>query len=287
MAVTGEDGLGELTLTGATLVSKITSEGVREFVWQPEDFGLRRVSVDSLLVDGPEASAPVRSVLAGEPGPSRDIVILNAAAALWTAGISPSADLRPPCRGSDRQRHRPRFARSTRGNDIGVAGLTRVLKWRGKNQKSGDFCCRPQQFTFATTIRVSFGLVFAPIWDRLGHLTTASQGPRCADRKDSACRRNGSRTQIHIRLAAGTPYGRRRRLRATIGCGIVLAMVAIVVAVVGLGFRTSRLDLLNPKSGWNQRWLAYLQEFGSEDDAVVVVDGSEQRGDRRGRGLGC
>lgn len=55
--------------------------------------------------------------------------------------------------------------------------------------------------------------------------------------------------------------------------GIGLAIVCLVVAACGLGFRTSRLDLLNPSSEWNQRWLAYLQEFGDQDDAVIVVDG--------------
>lgn len=89
VAVTGEDGLGELTLSGATFVSEVTPAGVREFTWQPEDFGLARASVDSMLVDGPESSAAViREVLAGARGPARDIVILNAAAALWTAGLS-------------------------------------------------------------------------------------------------------------------------------------------------------------------------------------------------------
>jgi hopanoid biosynthesis associated RND transporter like protein HpnN len=64
--------------------------------------------------------------------------------------------------------------------------------------------------------------------------------------------------------------------RATISGGIVLALVAIVVTIMGLGFHTSRLDLLNPESSWNQRWLAYLQEFGNEDDVVVVVDGPDR-----------
>lgn len=89
VAVTGTDGLGELTLTGETFVSEVTPQGVREFVWTPEDFGLARAGTESMLVDGPEASATmIRDVLAGTPGPARDIVILNAAAALWTAGYA-------------------------------------------------------------------------------------------------------------------------------------------------------------------------------------------------------
>lgn len=64
--------------------------------------------------------------------------------------------------------------------------------------------------------------------------------------------------------------------RATLGGGIVFALVALLITIMGLSFRTSRLDLLNPESSWNQRWLAYLAEFGHDDDAVVVVDGLQR-----------
>src|SRR5437763_9140161 len=50
-----------------------------------------------------------------------------------------------------------------------------------------------------------------------------------------------------------------------------LALLAIAVTINGLTFKTSRLDLLNPRSEYNQRWLAYLAEFGDRDDACVVV----------------
>jgi uncharacterized protein len=50
-----------------------------------------------------------------------------------------------------------------------------------------------------------------------------------------------------------------------------LALLAIVITINGLTFKTSRLDLLNPRSEYNQRWLAYLAEFGDRDDACVVV----------------
>jgi len=43
----------------------------------------------------------------------------------------------------------------------------------------------------------------------------------------------------------------------------------------GLEFRTNRLDLLNPHSRYNQRWLSYLDEFGEHDDVVIVVDGPD------------
>ncbi|MEX2176987.1 MAG: MMPL family transporter [Pirellulaceae bacterium] len=52
---------------------------------------------------------------------------------------------------------------------------------------------------------------------------------------------------------------------------VMLAVLSILVTVNGLSFKTSRLDLLNPRSEYNRRWLAYLAEFGSQDDAVIVV----------------
>ena len=52
-----------------------------------------------------------------------------------------------------------------------------------------------------------------------------------------------------------------------------LAVLAVAIAANGLTFKSSRLDLLNPRSEYNQRWLAYLAEFGDRDDACVVVRG--------------
>jgi predicted RND superfamily exporter protein len=58
------------------------------------------------------------------------------------------------------------------------------------------------------------------------------------------------------------------------GAGI-LTLVSLVITLNGLKFKTSRLDLLNPESRYNQRWLAYLDEFGDRDDAVIVVRSQE------------
>ena len=81
------DGLDEVTLAGPTHVTEVTAKGTREFTWQPEDFGINRAQLDSLTVDGPAASAAmIRDILAGEHGPPRDIVVLNAAAGLIAAG---------------------------------------------------------------------------------------------------------------------------------------------------------------------------------------------------------
>ncbi len=58
-----------------------------ELRWTPADFDAPTSPVDSLVVSSPAASAAiVREVLAGAAGPARDIVVVNAAAAVWTAG---------------------------------------------------------------------------------------------------------------------------------------------------------------------------------------------------------
>lgn len=89
VVVCGADGMDEVTLGDVTHVTVVSEQGTTEFDWQPEDFGVPRADRESMLVGGPDESAAlIRRVLAGEPGPPRDIVVLNAAAALWTAGFS-------------------------------------------------------------------------------------------------------------------------------------------------------------------------------------------------------
>lgn len=84
--VTGSDGLDEVTLSGTTQVSQAGAGDRHELVWQPEDFGIARSSLDPIRIsNAAESAAIIRSVLAGEPGPARDIVVLNAAAALLVA----------------------------------------------------------------------------------------------------------------------------------------------------------------------------------------------------------
>jgi anthranilate phosphoribosyltransferase len=85
--VHGTDGLGEITIAGPTRVTEVCDGQLAEHVWSPEDFGVPISPLDSLRVEGPaESAAIVRRVLAGECGPARDIVLANAAAALWISG---------------------------------------------------------------------------------------------------------------------------------------------------------------------------------------------------------
>ncbi len=91
VVVHGTDGMGEVSLSALTEVIEVTGDQLRRFTWQPGDFGLSISPRDALRVSDPAASAAViRSVLGGERGPPRDVVVLNAAAALWTAGVDPA-----------------------------------------------------------------------------------------------------------------------------------------------------------------------------------------------------
>jgi anthranilate phosphoribosyltransferase len=86
VVVHGTDGLGEVSLAAATDVIEVVGNQMCELSWKAADFGLTPAGLESLRVTGPEESAAiVRRVLAGEGGPPRDMVVLNAAAALWTA----------------------------------------------------------------------------------------------------------------------------------------------------------------------------------------------------------
>lgn len=92
MVVHAADGLDELSTASSTRVASLRDGQVTEQVLQPEDFGLPRARMEDLMVSSAAESAEaIRAVLAGAQGPRRDIVLLNAAAALTVAGKS--ADL--------------------------------------------------------------------------------------------------------------------------------------------------------------------------------------------------
>lgn len=84
--VHGADGLDEISTTGPTTVFQVEDGRVQKGRWTPADFGLTPASIDDLKGGDPGMNANiVRSVLEGEPGPRRDIVVANAAAALLVA----------------------------------------------------------------------------------------------------------------------------------------------------------------------------------------------------------
>jgi len=87
--VHGLDGLDELTTTTQSLVAEVREGAVREYKVDPADLGIRRARPEELVGgDAVENARIVRAILAGEPGPRRDIVVLNAAAALAAAGLA-------------------------------------------------------------------------------------------------------------------------------------------------------------------------------------------------------
>ena len=85
--VHGSDGLDEITLTGSTRVSELNDGAVSTYEIKPEDFGLQTAGADALQGGDAEENAQILSqVLQGEEGPRRDVVLLNAAAAIAAAG---------------------------------------------------------------------------------------------------------------------------------------------------------------------------------------------------------
>lgn len=91
--VRGIDGLDEMSPSGTTKVSIVTREGVRETEVVPEDFGLERIALSAIAGGDPaENAAVLERVLAGEPHPSANGFILNAAAAVVIAeDLAPKA----------------------------------------------------------------------------------------------------------------------------------------------------------------------------------------------------
>src|SRR5712691_3322070 len=87
--VHGADGLDEISLAGETMVAEIRVGAIRRFTVTPDEFGMARAPLESIRGGtAPENAALIRRVLEGEAGPARDIVVVNAAAALVAAGVA-------------------------------------------------------------------------------------------------------------------------------------------------------------------------------------------------------
>ena len=86
--VHGADGVDEISTTGYTKISECRNGSVNTFYLHPGDVGVAKASPDALKGgDAPENAAIIHTVLAGAQGPARDIVVLNAGAALFIAGV--------------------------------------------------------------------------------------------------------------------------------------------------------------------------------------------------------
>jgi anthranilate phosphoribosyltransferase len=87
LVVHGLDGLDEITITGPTRVAEARAGTVRSYEIEPEEFGMTRAALEEISGgDAMENAAIIRAVLNGEKSPRRDVVVLNAAAALVAAG---------------------------------------------------------------------------------------------------------------------------------------------------------------------------------------------------------
>jgi anthranilate phosphoribosyltransferase len=89
LVVHAADGLDEISIAAPTDIAELKDGAIRRYRIAPADFGLDESPLDAIRVDGPARSLElVRAALAGEPGPARDIVLLNAGAAIYAAGVA-------------------------------------------------------------------------------------------------------------------------------------------------------------------------------------------------------
>lgn len=89
MVVHGMDGLDEITLADNTWVAELKDGAIHEYILDPRDYGFDRIDTQRMRADTSAKSAEiVRSVLANQPSPAQDIVLINAGAALYTAGVA-------------------------------------------------------------------------------------------------------------------------------------------------------------------------------------------------------
>jgi anthranilate phosphoribosyltransferase len=91
LVVHGADGLDEITISGPTKIAEVRDGSVRTYEVKPEDFGLQRAPLNAISGGDAETNANIiRQILDGESSPRRDVVVLNAAAALVTASRADS-----------------------------------------------------------------------------------------------------------------------------------------------------------------------------------------------------
>lgn len=87
MVVHGTDGLDEITISDGTMVSRLINGDVQNSIVSPEEFGLPKADVTTLAGAGKDENARITvGIFNGEQGPRRDVVLINASAALVVAG---------------------------------------------------------------------------------------------------------------------------------------------------------------------------------------------------------
>ena len=89
----GESGLDEITIAGETHIGELRHGEVKEYTIKPEDFGMKTAAIETIQVqDSAQSRKLLMSVLDNQPGPALDVVLLNAAAAIYVAGMAASLE---------------------------------------------------------------------------------------------------------------------------------------------------------------------------------------------------
>ena len=116
LVVSSADGLDEISTSGPTHVVEVEGDTLRRYVVEPADVGLDPAPPEAVGGGTPQENAViVRGILAGEPGPRRDLALLNAGAAIYAAGAAGSlAEGVDAARGADRRGRRRACARRLR-----------------------------------------------------------------------------------------------------------------------------------------------------------------------------
>lgn len=91
LVVNAEDGLDEISIGAPTLVAELKDGEVKSYTIQPEDFGMQRADLSLIkAADAEDSLNIIKSVFDNQPGPAKDIVCLNAGAAIYVAGLADS-----------------------------------------------------------------------------------------------------------------------------------------------------------------------------------------------------
>lgn len=93
LVVHSEDGMDEISIGAPTNVAELVNGKVKTYHITPEQFGMSRADISTLVVDGAEASLKIiNAVLDNQPGSARDIILLNAGAAIYAADLVSSLE---------------------------------------------------------------------------------------------------------------------------------------------------------------------------------------------------
>ncbi len=91
LVVHAEDGMDEISIASATYIAELKDDEVKTYTVQPEDFGLPRANLEQIRVaDSTQSLQMIQGVFDNKSGPAKDIVCLNAGAAIYAAGLSAS-----------------------------------------------------------------------------------------------------------------------------------------------------------------------------------------------------